>query len=422
MHAAHSNNIGNSFPGPVAGEKLFPATDLVWGGGQTLVERLVTDPPSGALYCLNLQVLSELVHSALKTLPTPYYAVKANSHPCTLKEMARLGLNRFDIASLDELTAVQALLPDATCAFMNPIKSVQEIRAAHHLGVNAFALDSMAEMERLLKALPERSRCTFLVRIAVNQADAAYNMSGKFGATREESVALLRQLAAHGVATGITFHVGSQCLDPSAYDKAITEASRILKAAATPLTVLDVGGGFPARHRHHLSHLEWYGLAIRKALDRHRDTFGPSLTVQSEPGRCLVAHAGSVAVQIKARKHNLLVLSDGRHGLLSDLWWMHGLHPMRRILRHTSHPHNRTTTDNPYSLFQLAGPTCDSHDFFPGPYSLPHDMTEGDWLEIGCLGAYCLELATRFNGYGSYQFMTVTPPNDHDHPADPENI
>ena len=42
-----------------------------------------------------------------------------------------------------------------------------------------------------------------------------------------------------------------------------------------------------------------------------------------------------------------------------------------------------------------------------GPYRLPQDMRAGDWIEVGFLGAYCVELVTLFNGFGAYRIETV---------------
>jgi ornithine decarboxylase len=52
--------------------------------------------------------------------------------------------------------------------------------------------------------------------------------------------------------------------------------------------------------------------------------------------------------------------------------------------------------------FELWGPTCDSIDRMKGPFLLPSSIREGDYIEIGNIGAYGRAIAGRFNGYGSY--------------------
>jgi ornithine decarboxylase len=52
--------------------------------------------------------------------------------------------------------------------------------------------------------------------------------------------------------------------------------------------------------------------------------------------------------------------------------------------------------------FALYGPTCDSADYLPGPFVLPDCVREGDYIEIGQIGAYGRAMASRFNGFGEY--------------------
>ena len=51
--------------------------------------------------------------------------------------------------------------------------------------------------------------------------------------------------------------------------------------------------------------------------------------------------------------------------------------------------------------FRLFGPTCDPMDQFRHRFALPGDIDEGDWIELGVLGAYSNALDTRFNGFGT---------------------
>jgi ornithine decarboxylase len=57
--------------------------------------------------------------------------------------------------------------------------------------------------------------------------------------------------------------------------------------------------------------------------------------------------------------------------------------------------------------FRFYGPTCDSLDHMPGPFWLPDDVCEGDYVEIGMLGAYGIAMNTRFNGYGDAETVVV---------------
>ena len=59
------------------------------------------------------------------------------------------------------------------------------------------------------------------------------------------------------------------------------------------------------------------------------------------------------------------------------------------------------------SGFPLFGPTCDSADVMRGPFVLPADVAEGDWIEIGQLGAYGACLRTAFNGFDRARIVEV---------------
>ena len=391
----------NLFSSPAAsGAPIDPGS---WSGGNTLRQQIVADPHGTPIYWLNLQTLARQAQLALQHLPRPFYAVKANSHPAVLQTLLASGMHGFDVASLAELQRVRQLSPDAGCAFMNPFKTAADIRAAWQAGVRLFALDSADELQRLLAATDGGRGCCLLVRFALDASHAQYELNGKFGAAAGDAVTLLQAIAGHGIRAGLTFHVGSQCEDAEQYAHAINAAAQIARQADVPLSVLDIGGGFAARYRGEEPSLAQFGQAVHQAVQLAWPQPGTAPVLHSEPGRSVVANAGSVAVRVEARKGNLLILSDGRHGLLSELWWMRALHPLRRIYRQRC---AGSAFDVPLQDFALAGPTCDSGDLFPGPYALPADMATGDWIEIGFLGAYALELATGFNGFGRYRLLT----------------
>jgi ornithine decarboxylase len=115
-----------------------------------------------------------------------------------------------------------------------------------------------------------------------------------------------------------------------------------------------------------------------------------------EPGRALVAEAESLIVKVDLRKsNNQLFINDGGYGALFDSAHMGFVFPVR-LIRENLDP------NEPLEPFELWGPTCDSIDRMRGPFMLPRSVREGDYIEIGNIGAYGRALATRFNGYGAY--------------------
>ena len=371
-----------------------------------LEQHIAANLAGSPIWWLDCVALQQQAAAVLAALPTPYYAVKANSHPTVLRTLAAAGIRRFDIASVAELQRVQQAVPNVDCAFMNPFKPEPDIRVAWQAGVRLFALDSAAELDKLLRATGGGPGACLLVRLACTDSHADWEMSGKFGASDDEAMALLQRVAGHGMRCGLTFHIGSQCEQPARYARMLRHAAALADRAGVVPEIIDIGGGFAARYRGDEPPLDAYRQAITGALQQARPLLGPATRLHSEPGRCLVAGAASVAVRVEARKGDLLILNDGKHGLLSELWWMPARHPVRRLGL------GRQTGPAPVPMqdFALAGPTCDSGDLFRGPYRLPADTAPGDWLAIGCLGAYSLELATPFNGMGRHRILTSTQP------------
>jgi ornithine decarboxylase len=114
-----------------------------------------------------------------------------------------------------------------------------------------------------------------------------------------------------------------------------------------------------------------------------------------EPGRALVAEAESLLVRVDARRGDELFINDGSYGALFDAAHLNFVFPVRMVSRDVP-------ASEPLAPFEFWGPTCDSIDRMKGPFMLPASIREGDWIEIGNVGAYGRAIGGRFNGYGSY--------------------
>jgi ornithine decarboxylase len=315
------------------------------------------------------------------------------------------GVRHFDCASLPEIALVRRVLPRAELHFMHPVKSRPAIHAAfHRCGVTDFALDSKDELEKILQ---ETVRAELVgtppvlglfVRLAVGPG-GAYDLSGKFGVAVVEAAELLSLARPHAARLGLCFHVGSQCLDPSAYVRALALAAQAAALSGVAIDVVDVGGGFPVSYPDQVPPpLDEYMVAIGKAAGR----LGGGVRLWAEPGRALVAGGGSVVVQVQLRRGDALYVNDGVYGSLSDAGHPGFRFPVRRVPLDGA-----ADSDATLRPFALYGPTCDSADFMKGPFLLPDDIDEGDWIELGQLGAYGACLRTRFNGFDSTQTAEV---------------
>ena len=318
------------------------------------------------------------------------YAVKCNDAPEVLQALWAGGVRQFDTASIGEVRAVRALLPQASCHFMHPVKSVGAIAEAYHEhGVRRFVFDHPDELAKIVAATGGAEDLELFVRLAVPGDGALLTLTGKFGVGVEDAGALVRAARRHARTVGLTFHVGSQCVDPAAYMRAIALAAQVVRLVG-PVDDLDVGGGFPAVYRGDEPEFEAFVQAIRAAVAGH----GLTCRLQCEPGRALVADGASALARVELRRGDSLYLNDGVYGNLAELKWIGPQFPMRLV-----RPAGGTAGGR--IGFDLFGPTCDSIDSMPGPHWLPADTDEGDWVEVGMMGAYSNALKTGFNGFGS---------------------
>ncbi len=320
------------------------------------------------------------------------YAVKANDSRPVLRELARTGLDAFDVASPDEMAQVRAVCPGCDLHYHNPVRSRDEIAVGRDFGVTSWSVDRMRELDKL-GDLPKGTEIAVRLRLPV--AGAAYDFGAKFGADPELATALLSAVAARGWVPSMTFHPGTQCTDPAAWVRYIAATAQIAQAAGVRLFRLNVGGGFPAA----VDELAPFFAAIAGAVNDAFGTKAPDLVC--EPGRAMVAGSTALALRVKAAEDGVLTLNDGLYGALAE--WRDMGHVGRIAVYGPGGVPRRADLRN----WQVFGPTCDSLDRLPAPLSLPADTAEGDHLLVSDMGAYAGALATRFNGYGADRMVSV---------------
>lgn len=364
--------------------------------------------PEEPLHCLRPAAITAAARSFVEAFEgRTLYAVKCNPEPRVLAALWRGGVRAFDCASPAEIALVRQVLPEATIHYMHPIKARSAIRAAwHQHGVRDFAIDSAAELDKILSETGPSDDLGLIVRLALPKGGAALDLSGKFGIAPEDAPALLRRARSVAARLGISFHVGSQCADPARWSAAIALAGDAAVAAGVKLDVLDVGGGFPVTYteKSDLPPLGAFMAEIDAGVATLDDRLGELAPeeIWAEPGRALVAQGVSVVVQVQARKGDALYINDGVYGSLADAGSLNWRFPLRPLRRSGAAP-----SDTELRRFTLFGPTCDSLDRMDGGFWLPGDIAEGDWFEIGQLGAYGATLRTAFNGFDRGQLVEV---------------
>ena len=326
------------------------------------------------------------------------YAYKANSSVFLLGALFGAGIRQFDVASIPELEDA-ATIPGVTLHYMHPVKSRVAIRRAYHeFGVRCFALDSEDELDKILGETSRDGKAPkdlqLFVRIAVPAKNSRIPLERKFGIAGAKAAKLLMKTRQAADELGIAFHVGSQTTTPDAFRTAFAEVHKLIVKAGVVIDGIDVGGGFPSTYIDSApAPLSAFMDTIRTAMEQLPVTEACRLIC--EPGRALVAEAESLIVRVDARKGSDLYINDGSYGALFDAAHLGFVFPVRLVGRPAA-------SAGPLAAFELWGPPCDSIDHMKGPFLLPSGIREGDYIEIGNLGAYGRAIAGGFNGYGKY--------------------
>lgn len=361
--------------------------------------------PDEPVICIRPPVLRETAAMFRREFPgRVLYAVKCNHDPLFVEALRAGGIEDFDTASIGEIRRVREMFGRQVGAyFMHPVKARSAIYEAYYThGLRTFVLDHEDELVKIRQETGGASDTLLMVRLETARGAAIYDLGGKFGATLEQAAALLKQGSELGHRVGIAFHVGSQCMDPEAYVRALDLTDEVVRRAGVKLAVVDVGGGFPVAYMG-LEPVPFacYAATIKAGFDRH--DWSRDAELWCEPGRGLVASGASLVVRVKLRRGNALYLNDGIYGGLSDMRF-EGMRPAMRCLRLDEPP------SRGWVPFRFYGPTCDSCDVMEGPFYLPDDIAEGDWIEIGQAGAYTMALRTEFNGFHATRLVRVDEP------------
>ncbi len=331
-----------------------------------------------------------------------FYAVKANPSRWVVETLIEAGVRGFDVASIAEIELVRSVSHDVRLAFMHPVKSRSAITKAYFdHGVRTFSLDCVDELNKILDATGGADDLNLIVSMAVSADGAAYTLSGKFGVSSDQAPALLmetRQAVKEGL-MGVSFHVGSQCMRPTAYQAAMAQVGRSISRAGVIVDIVDVGGGFPSVYPGMVPpDMSEYADAIHRGFNEM--PVSETTELWCEPGRALVAESSSILCKVELRKGDALYLNDGSYGSLFDATHSKWPFPVKLV--------RDAEASTELKPFRFYGPTCDSIDHMPGPFWLPADIQEGDYIEIGMLGAYGVAMSTGFNGYGEHDTIVVS--------------
>jgi ornithine decarboxylase len=328
--------------------------------------------------------------------PTIFYPVKTNAEQPVLELLRNLG-HGFDVASQNEVRRILSLgVRPKQMLFSAPVKVPAHVEEAHRRGLELFALDSEAEVIKLARLAPG---ARVMVRLEVSQKGSQLPLGGKFGVPAEEAVRLLKLAQEHGLRPhGLAFHVGSQCTRIETWADAIDVSRWAWNGAADAgieLRLVNLGGGIPGRYTSDVPSIEQIGAFVTQ---RVFGRFGPRVEYAIEPGRSLVADAGTMVTSVIGK-----AVRRGKPWIYVDLSIYAGLLEVRDGW---TYPLETQKDHLPKQQTMLAGPTCDSTDVLAIDAELP-DLEVGDLIYIKTAGAYTTAWR-QFNGFTFPSVVTAS--------------
>jgi ornithine decarboxylase len=367
---------------------------------EELINQLKPDKP---VYCIRKNSILSASRFFQKNFPGKIlFDVKTNPHSEVIKTLLKSGIDQFDVASIEEIKTIRKFSQSAKCSFMHTVKSRESINEAYFkFGIKTFALDTKDELIKIIESTGGAKDLELFVRVSVSNEHAEIDLSKKFGALSAEAIGLLRLVKQYATKIGLSFHVGSQCMHPISYAKGITEIGNIIKKTKIIPNYINVGGGFPTIYPDLIPQsINSYFDEIKKGLENLRLDHLPEIIC--EPGRALVAESGSTIVRVNLRKKQKLYINDGTYGSLFDAGTPNIVFPSKVVKETSSKIISKKLT-----AFDFYGPTCDSMDYMKGPFLLPNNIKENDYIELGQLGAYGLTFRTQFNGFYSNEIYEI---------------
>lgn len=326
------------------------------------------------------------------------YAVKANSNLAILQLLARLG-SGFDIVSGGELERVLRAGGDPKRVVFSGVgKTVAEMQRALAVGIHCFNVESKAELEQLA-CVASDMKLVAPISLRVNpDVDAQthpYISTGlkenKFGVSMEDALPLFTFASQHPAlkVTGIDCHIGSQLTQSEPFLDALDRVLALvdqLNDQGITLEHIDLGGGLGVTYADEtppsIEHL------IRQILARLGDR--PQALVL-EPGRSIVANAGTLVTQVLYTKNN-----EDKHFAIVDAAMNDNIRPAlyqswQRFLPVSEQASQHAEAQE----WDIVGPVCETGDFLAKNRHL--SIASGDLLAMMSSGAYTASMSSNYN-------------------------
>jgi diaminopimelate decarboxylase len=328
-----------------------------------------------------------------------HYAVKANDHLAVLSLLAAEGAGADVVSSGELLRALRAGFAADKIVFSGVGKTAQDLQLALDRGIGQINVESAEELDLLshiAAAAGVPARLAFRVNPDVDAGTHTKIATGrhgdKFGIPLNDIPALYARAAAMPCVTaaGLAVHIGSQIFASAPFGNAYGKLAamvRALRQAGHRVDTVDCGGGLGVPYQNQPAPLPeaWAG-AINAAFA------GLDLHLAIEPGRWIAAPAGILLARvIRTRRHGMprpiVVLDAAMNDLLRPAMYeaWHGIIPVGAKALHA-----------PTETVDIAGPVCESSDFFARGRQLPA-LEDGAVVAILDAGAYGAVMSSTYN-------------------------
>ncbi len=334
-----------------------------------------------------------------------YYAIKANPLPEIIKTLHALK-SGFDVASQEEFELVMRSVPRSALKkkldfvyndiiLANTIKPVETLKKMTPYRT-LMTFDNIEELKKIKKYCRNAG---LIIRLRVPNAGSMVDLSSKFGIDPSEAMPLIDAAIGMGLdIEGISFHVGSQCVNIENYLTAFNSASEILRLAngkGYNIRILNIGGGFPVNYKGTKVSFPAFGNKLAVEIDR---LFPKNVEIVAEPGRFLVAESARLVTKIVGKAFRdgkqFYYIDDGVYNTLSGVVFDHCVYHLHSFRGGKKRP------------CAVVGPTCDAFDTVSNSENLP-DLEIGELLYVNDIGAYSNASATNFNGFAKAKIVHI---------------
>jgi diaminopimelate decarboxylase len=353
------------------------------------------------LYVYDLAVVRARARSLREAVSyrpfSPLYAIKANPCPAVARAIIAEGYGVDAVSPGEVALALRlGLAPQQVLYTENNMTDAEMAEAmAQGVLINCGSLD---RLERLGMAGAREASVRFNpdVGAGAHEKICTAGPMTKFGVHYTQVDEVLRIERATGISVvGCHMHIGSGFLDAAAFVQAMGVVLDV--AAKLPhLRFIDFGGGIGIPYTVDQRHMDLAALGARasKLMAEFVVRYGRTLEMRLEPGRFLVAEAGTLYTTVTSVKRNPDTAVPGRTYVGCDTGFNHLVRPTMYDAYHRID--NVSRPDAAKAVVDVVGNICESGDVFARARELPLPEL-GDVLALRDAGAYGFAMASTYN-------------------------